>query len=111
MARPRKSIEELRLAGSPNAARSLKREMEEASVTFTPEQQSEIAQLDKLIAQAMKACAHGITFRGKRNPASAILADLVKTRERIEKRTVPVNESKASIQEATDFLNRIGKAN
>jgi hypothetical protein len=83
---PRKSIEELELQGSPNLGRSLKRleaEKGQPAEPLTESQQSEVAQLDELIAQSMRACRKGSTVDGKRNPAYANLALLVKTRKEL----------------------------
>lgn len=79
---PRTPIEELRLTGSPNLRRALKREAADANTPVLPEeQQSEIAQLDALIQKALHACKRGQVFKGKRNPAFANLKTLVQLRK------------------------------
>ena len=87
MAFPRTDIEDLKLQGATsNLRRALKREKDEGEpLEITPDSLSEIETLDALIRQAMRACRRGHTFRGKRNPAFANLASLMKCRDSISK--------------------------
>lgn len=80
MANPRTEIDELRLQHSPNLGRALNREKAEAE-PLSPGVEREVEQIDALIAAAMKACKKGSTVRGRRNPAFANLASLIKSRD------------------------------
>jgi predicted RNA-binding Zn ribbon-like protein len=108
---PRTAIEELRLTGSTNLKRALKRERADASEpALSHEQKSEIAQLDELIQQAMKACKVGQTHNFKRNPAYANLALLIKARKMLADGRPP--EKRDDMDAANDFLAELnGKAN
>ena len=102
MANPRTPITELRLQASPNLGRALKREQADAEKTLTPEAQSEVARIDHLIQKAMDACERGQTVHGKRNPAFAHIALLVKTRKAIlETKRAPEK------QDTQDMLDEI----
>ena len=85
MANPRTPLDELRLQNSPNLRRALERERAEGqeAAPLTEEQKTEVSKLDALISQAMHACRKGQTVKGKRNPAFANLALLVKTRKEL----------------------------
>jgi len=109
---PRTSIEDLELTGSSKLRSAIKRQQQDADAPpLTPEQESEISKLDGLIAQAMKACAHGSTFRGKRNPAFANLAELVKVRKMLEGRKVdPAVEGQRVLREAKELFADMKKA-
>jgi hypothetical protein len=105
--RPRTSIEDLVLQGSSKLNTALKRDEDEAlnPRSLSEKQRIEIAELDKLIAQAMKACAHGSTFKGKRNPAFQNLKDLVYTRKQIMNGNPPdLKKSNAELLEEIDAL-------
>ncbi|HXX20520.1 MAG TPA: hypothetical protein VEJ46_14040 [Candidatus Acidoferrum sp.] len=107
MSNPRTEISDLLLQNSPNLARALRREKDDASVTLTPEQQSEVEQLDELIAAAMRACKKGSTVGGKRNPAFANLQALVRTRDMLLKgRRATAKSSKDLLAEADRLLGR-----
>jgi hypothetical protein len=97
----RTPIEELELAGSPNLLRAKKREAAEASATLEPETRTEVERLDELIAQAMRACKRGHTFRGKSNPAFEHLTKLIKCRDLLTKGKRP----KKSAQEILNAAN------
>jgi hypothetical protein len=106
---PRKDIEDLKLSATPsNLNRALKRNEAEAKATLTPEQESEIAQLDALIAQAMKACKRGQTVDGKRNPAFANLESLVKVRRLVMQRPGTGKKSTAALLKEMDKLLKPG---
>jgi hypothetical protein len=78
----RTPIEELKLIGSPNLKRALKREAADANkLPLSETQKSEIAQLDALIQKALHACERGQVFRGKRNPAFGNLKILMQLRK------------------------------
>jgi hypothetical protein len=82
MSNPRTPISELLLTGSPNLRRALDREKAEADApALTLEAKSEVEKLDALIAQALKCCKRGATFRKKTNPAFAQLSSLMKCRD------------------------------
>jgi len=102
--RERTSIEELELTGSPNLLRAKKREAAEASATLAPETHTEIEQLNELIAQAMRACKRGHTFRGKPNPAFEHLTKLIKARDVLTKGKKPAKTAKEILAEANAAL-------
>lgn len=102
--RERTPLDLLELQGSPNLRRSLKREAAEASATLAPETRSEIEQLNELIAQAMRACKRGHTFRGKPNPAFEHLTKLVKTRDVLTKGKKPAKTAREILAEANAAL-------
>jgi hypothetical protein len=89
------------LEGSPNLGRALAREKADAEKTaLSAEQRDEVKRLDELIQQAIKCCTRGMTVKGKRNPAFANLATLVKTRKQIL-------ESRGSAPSNADMLAEI----
>ena len=102
----RTPISELKLQGSPNLGRALKREKD--ARPLTADEQNEVRQLDELIQQAMKACRRGCTVRGKPNPAFNQLAQLVKTRakllagKKVTDDTSPMAEINRLIERATN---------
>jgi len=110
---PRTPITELELTASPNLLRAKKREKADAEKPpLTPEQESELEQVNQLIAQALKCCRRGATFRGKKNPAFAILEGLVKVRKTLEARKPdPRSESARILREADELFKRIGTEN
>jgi len=110
---PRSSVEDLQLAGSPNLRRALKREeVEKNTPPLTPEQESEIARVDELIALAMRACKRGQIFRGKRNPAFQNLEALVKVRKALESRKIdPATARNRLVKEATELLAGLRREN
>lgn len=86
MSNPRTSISDLELQGSPNLPRALRREKAEADAPpLAPETKTEIEKLDALIAQAMKNCGRGATFRGKKNPAFEQLSQLIRARDLLQR--------------------------
>jgi len=76
----------------------------QAETPLTPEQKTEVAQLNELIAQAIKSCRKGNTVQGKKNPAFAHLAQLVSTREKLLKGKAP---SKKSAQDLVDEMDKL----
>jgi len=97
---PRTPVEELRLKGGANLRRALDREKNDLEKPpLTPEQEGELAKVDALIAQAMKCCKRGQVFNGRRNPAFANLAELVRVRKILEGRA-----PSSSPQSAKDIL-------
>jgi len=104
MARPAISVQDADLNGYSDRWSPEERAAREAreKATVTPDQDQEIARLDALIADAMKACERGQKVRGKRNPAFANLQALVRTRKLIldTKRTPQLPKPNA-----TDGLN------
>ena len=96
-------IDELELSGNvSNLNRALKRRKN--AVPLTESQKTEVAQLDALIAQAMKCCKRGHTFRHEKNPAFQNLALLVKTRETLLKGKAPYKKSAKEIMNDVDKL-------
>jgi len=83
---PRTPIEDLKLAGSPNLKRALKRAEIEANLPAPKNAAEEVAQIDSLIQQCIGACRRGQTVAGRKNPAFQNLAALVKTRKLILER-------------------------
>jgi hypothetical protein len=83
---PRTPIEMLKLTGSTNLRRALKREEAEENLRAPKNAAEEVARLDELIALAMKACRRGQTVNDKRNPAFGNLASLVRIRKMILER-------------------------
>jgi len=99
---PRTPIADLKLSGSPNLARALKREKNDLDrPPLTQKQQTELEQIDALIMQCLKCCKRGQTRRGRRNPAFANLDALTKVRQRILARREP-QESGADILDEID---------
>jgi hypothetical protein len=77
------SLEDLKLQGNTSNLQRAQKRIAKEKAEATPlatDRKSEIAQLDALIAQAMKTCRKGQTRNKKTNPAFANLASLVKTR-------------------------------
>jgi len=102
--RERTPLEDLKLQGSPNLRRSLKRDEAEANAPLAPEAQTEIAQLDELIARAMSACRRGMTFRGKPNCAFDHLTKLIKARDLLTKGKRPKKSTADVLADADKFI-------
>jgi hypothetical protein len=102
MARPRHSIEDADLTGlSDRWTPEQRAEREEAErAGITEDQKTEVAKLDSLIAEAMKACQRGQKLRGKRNPAFQNLATLVKARKMV----LDTKRSNHARQSANDLI-------
>jgi hypothetical protein len=99
----RTPIEELELGGNTsNLNRALRRK--QAEIPLTPEQKTEVSQLNELIAQAIKTCRKGHTVRGQKNPAFSNLVNLVRTRELLLKGKAP---SKKSAQDLVDEMDKL----
>jgi hypothetical protein len=106
MSNPRTSIEDLKLTGSGNLKRALKREAQDASLpALTTDERSEVQKIDQLIALAMRACRRGQTFRGKANPAFRHLSVLVKTRDLLTRGRKPTE--KRSTTEISREIDRM----
>ncbi len=82
MGRTRESMQHIRTAGNPSklSEAELKQREAEENTPLTAAQESELAQLDKLIQKALKAAGRGQSWKGRRNPAIANLAVLYKLR-------------------------------
>lgn len=100
MARPRIDLETADVTGQSDRwtpeQRAAREEAERAKLT--DDQRSEVAKLDALIADAMKACTRGQKIRGRRNPAFQNLQVLVRARKLIFDTKRP--KSQASTEEA-----------
>lgn len=104
---PRTPIETLKLVASPNLRRALRREERDAQKPpLTEEAKSEIAKLDELIQQAMRACKRGMTTGGRKNPAFANLSLLVKARK-ILSEAKPVPPAPKSTDETLSEIDAI----
>ena len=81
----RTTVEDLKLQGATgNLRRALKREQAEGGPPpLSIEAQSELQKLDALIAQALKNCKRGATFRKKPNPAFRQLESLMRCRAQL----------------------------
>jgi hypothetical protein len=103
----RTSIEMLKLQGSSNLLRALKREKADATgKPSTGDHSEEIKELDGLILQAMKACRKGHVRNRKANPAFQHLALLIRCRAELAATTAPVKKSDGQvIAEADRMLN------
>jgi hypothetical protein len=100
----RKPIEELRLTGSHNLARSLEREAEKQ---LSPDTKKRLSKIDKLIEQTLAECAEGgsVGPLAKRNPAFANLESLMRTRKMLLKENLPeVGKSDEELLEEIDAL-------
>lgn len=102
MSNPRTPITELELTGSPNLGRALKRANEDAPLT--PAQRGELEQIDDLIQRALAACRRGQVVKGKRNPAFANLAILVRLRQTVSAGRDPEKKSTQELLAEVDRL-------
>jgi hypothetical protein len=103
----RTSLEDLKLQGnSSNLQRAQKRIAREKvqTLSVTADRKSEIAQLDELIAQALKTCRKGQTRNKKANPAFANLASLVKTRTLLLRGEKPTKKSTTDLVRQADDI-------
>jgi hypothetical protein len=106
MSRPRKSIEEIMAAGNPSklTTAQLAQRAAEEKAPLTIEQRTELQRLDDLIAKAMRACEHGQTHRGRRNPAYANLALLMKLRSHVLTQKRPPKSGEDILKEAEELF-------
>lgn len=79
----RKSLNDLRLAASPNLGRAIKLRADDAKKILSERQRVLLAEIDTLISKSVKACHKGQSLRTKRNPAFANLSELLRIRDRI----------------------------
>jgi hypothetical protein len=94
---------------SGNLRRALKREQaEDDAPPLSAEQQTELEQLNELIAQTLRACKRGCTFRGKRNPAYANLSSLIKARDLLMRGRRSGKKSTAALLADADKLLATG---
>jgi len=94
---PRTSIDDLKLQGSNNLKRALDRQRADRAKSLSEEQKEELAQLDQLIALALRACRRGQTIKGKRNPSFANLELLTRVRSSIAARSDAAEKKGPSI--------------
>jgi hypothetical protein len=96
---PRTDVKVLELQGANgNLRRALKRESAEAEApAISPDVKSEIEELNALIAQALKCCRRGATYKKKSNPAFRQLESLIRCREMLRKGRPPGKKSAAEI--------------
>jgi hypothetical protein len=105
MSNPRTPIDELQLQGSPNLRRAFARQDAEMNAPpLSPETKSEIEEIDALIAQALKCCKRGATFRKKSNPAFRQLESLIRSREVLLKGHTPRKKSAADVLADADRI-------
>ena len=105
MSNARTPLDDLQLQGSPNLRRALQREeAEENAPPLTAAQQSELDELTQLISLAIKACRRGSTVKGRRNPAFANLASLIKSRDVLTRGRKPGKKSTQQLLADADKL-------
>jgi uncharacterized membrane protein YccC len=103
----RTPISELKLSGSPNLLRALKRDKADAiGKPSTGDHAEEIKAIDALLVQVLKACKKGSVRNKKANPSFVHLALLIRCRAELSATTAPVKKSDGQIiAEADRMLN------